>query len=171
VKVVIFDFDQILVDMRPVARLRSARNWTAVMAQAYRLNAYNGINDLLSKLHRRGQTLAIVTNAPDMVPKVFINRYKWPIEIVVGFHSVTKCEPDPERLMLAMAIADAHPEDTFNIGAYRENIMASRSTNVSAIGCTWGLTDVRSLQSSNPDHLFGTVDELRSFLLPRKSRS
>lgn len=95
----------------PIVRLRSARNWTAVMAQAYRLNAYNGINDLLNKRHKRGQTLAIVTNAPDMVPKVFIKRYKWPIEIVVGFHSATRCEPDPEGLMPAMAIADADPED------------------------------------------------------------
>jgi phosphoglycolate phosphatase-like HAD superfamily hydrolase len=167
VKVVIFDFDQTLVDMRPVATLRSARNWTAVMEKACQLKAYDGINELLSKLHKRWQTLAIVTNAPEMVAKVFIKQYKWPMESVVGFHSVTRCEPDPEGLILAMAMADADPEDTFRVGAYRENIMASRSANISAIGCTWGLTEVKSLQGSKPDRLFGTVDELRSFLLAK----
>jgi phosphoserine phosphatase len=64
---IIFDFDQTLVDTRSVEVLRAARKWKEVMAQASRLKVYDGISGLLQKMHERGQTLAIVTKSPDMV--------------------------------------------------------------------------------------------------------
>jgi phosphoglycolate phosphatase-like HAD superfamily hydrolase len=109
---VIFDFDQTLVDTRPVEALRAARRWKDVMVQAPKLVVYDGIADLLGALHGKGQRLAIVTKSPDMVPKAFIKLYNWPIDIVVGYHQVTKRKPDPEGLLLAMKQADAAPNET-----------------------------------------------------------
>ncbi|MCK1326644.1 hypothetical protein IVA94_38955 [Bradyrhizobium sp. 156] len=56
---VIFDFDQTLVDTAPVEHLRAARNWKAVMAQASKLTVYDGVHELLKELHESGETLAI----------------------------------------------------------------------------------------------------------------
>jgi HAD superfamily hydrolase (TIGR01549 family) len=165
---VIFDFDQTLVDTQPVEALRAARKWGAVMAQASRLKVYDGINDLLSALHERGERLAIVTKSPDMVPKAFIKAHKWPIDIVVGYHHVKKRKPDPEGLLLAMAQGAAKPENTFHVGDQPEDTIASRAANVVAIGSAWGLTEVEALRASQPDHLFSSVDELRSFLLRKR---
>ncbi len=92
---IIFDFDQTLVDTQPVEALRAARNWRAVMARAAELEVYAGINDLLRELHARDQALAIVTKSPDMVPRAFIKQHKWPIDIVVGYHHVKRRKPDP----------------------------------------------------------------------------
>lgn len=135
------------------------------MAQAPKLKVYDGINDLLSELHKLGQPLAIVTKSPDMVPRAFIKQHKWPIDVVVGYHQVRHRKPDPEGLLLAMTQGGAKPRETFHVGDQPEDTEASRAANVIAIGSAWGLTDVSALETSQPDHLFRTVDKLRTFLL------
>jgi HAD superfamily hydrolase (TIGR01549 family) len=163
--VIIFDFDMTLVDTEPVEALRAARKWPAVMAQAPRLKVYDGINELLRELHKRGQPLAILTKSPDMVPKAFIKRHKWPIDIVIGYHQVQRRKPDPEGLILAMAQAGSKPKDTFHVGDQPEDTAASRAANVVAIGSAWGIADLSALKASKPDHIFKTVAAFQSFLI------
>lgn len=161
---IIFDFDQTLVDTQPVEHLRTARNWKAVMAQASDLKVYDGIHDLLQDLHARGQKLAIVTKSPDMVAKAFIRAHGWPIDIVVGYHQVRQRKPHPEGLLLAMKQAGARPGETFHIGDQAQDTEASRAAGVVAIGSAWGIDDVSELAASNPDQLFRIVPELVEFL-------
>src|SRR4051812_47020651 len=99
---IIFDFDQTLVDTSSVEHLRAARNWRAVMATASKLPVYEGVHELLKELHEAGETTAIVTKSPDMIARAFIREHKWPIEIVIGYHDVRARKPDPEGLLLAM---------------------------------------------------------------------
>ena len=56
------------------------------MARVPGLEVYEGVHELLSGLYTRDQKLAIVTNSPDMVPKAFVKRHRWLIDIVVGYH-------------------------------------------------------------------------------------
>jgi phosphoglycolate phosphatase-like HAD superfamily hydrolase len=164
--VVIFDFDQTLVDTRPVEALRAARKWGEVMARAPELKVYPGITALLQELHDRGQKLAIVTKSPDMVAKKFITQHKWPINIVVGYHQVrNKIKPDPEGLILAIRQAGESPETTFHVGDQPEDTDASHAAKVIALGVGWGLTDIEDLKASEPDQLFMSVSDLRAFLL------
>ena len=162
---VIFDFDQTLVDTSPVEALRAARRWRDVMAQAPKLVVYDGVGELLAALHEKRQPLAIVTKSPDMVPKAFIKQHKWPIDIVVGYHQVTRRKPDPEGLLLAMKQAGAGPAETFHVGDQPEDTEASRAARVTAIGSAWGLVDVAALEASKPDRIFKSAGELKAFLL------
>ena len=100
---IIFDFDQTLADTSPVEHLRARRDWKGVMVRVADLEVYPGIDRLLADLHARGHTLAIVTKSPDMVAKAFIRKYGWPIDIVVGFHVVTRRKPYPEGSLVAMS--------------------------------------------------------------------
>lgn len=160
---VIFDFDQTLVDTSPVESLRAARNWKAVMAQAPRLKIYDGIHDLLVDLHTKGQRLAIVTKSPDMVAKAFIREHGWPIDIVLGYHQVKARKPDPEGLLLAMKKGQANPTETYHVGDQPEDTLASRAAGVVAIGSAWGLQDSAALSASEPDELFKSVADLREY--------
>jgi HAD superfamily hydrolase (TIGR01549 family) len=162
---IIFDFDQTLVDTRPVESLRTSRRWKEVMAAAPRLMVYDGTNELLKSMHEKGQTLAILTKSPDMVPKAFIRQHNWPIDIVVGYHQVRKRKPDPEGLLLAMKQASAKPEDTYHVGDQPEDTEASRAARVIAVGSAWGIEDAAALKASKPDFLFRRVSDLQSFLL------
>ncbi len=161
---IIFDFDLTLVDTKPVETLRAARAWKSVMAQAAALEVYDGVHELLFDLHARGQTLAIVTKSPNMLPRDFVRRYRWPIRIVIGYHQTRKQKPDPEALLLAMRQASASREATFHVGDQPEDTEASRRAGVKALGAGWGAADIGPLRASRPDHLFLTVQECRKFL-------
>ena len=164
-RLIIFDFDLTLVNTQPVEVLREARNWREVISKAPDLKVFPGTNGLLRKLHAQGETLAIVTMTPDMVPRALLKQHKWPIDIVVGYHQVKRHKPDPECLILAMKEVGATRQDTFHIGDRPEDTEASRAANVTAIGAGWGLTDIQPLKASEPDHLFMSVSELENFLL------
>ena len=135
------------------------------MARAPELEVYDGVHELLLELDARGQTLAIVTKSPDMVPRHFVERYRWPIGIVLGYHQVRRRKPDPEALLLAMRKAGADPDETLHIGDQPEDTEASRGAGVTAIGAGWGLRDIGLLEASKPDRLFLSVQELREFFL------
>ena len=160
---IIFDFDLTLVDTQPVEALRAARRWKSVMARAPGLKVYDGIHDLLSELDACDATLAIITNSPNMVPWFFVKQHNWPIEIVLGYHQVKRRKPDPEALVIAMRNAGAKPRNTFHVGDQPEDTEASRTAGVTAIGAGWGLADTSLLETSKPDLLFMSVQELQEF--------
>lgn len=160
---IIFDFDQTLVDTSSVEQLRADRNWKAVMAQASNLPVYEGINELIQELHDAGETIAIVTKSPDMVPRAFIKAHGWPIDIVVGYHHVKNRKPHPEGLLLAMSKAGVAPDGTYHVGDQPQDTEASRGAKVIAVGAAWGCDDRSELEASKPDVLFSSVAELREY--------
>lgn len=162
-EMVIFDFDQTLVDTSSVEHLRAAGNWKAVMGQAAELPVYEGITELIFDLHQSGQTLAIVTKSPDMVPKTFVRSYGWPIDIVIGYHQVSQRKPHPEGLLLAMSKGGGVPNETYHVGDQPQDIEASRRAGIPALGAAWGCTNISELEASNPDGLFAAVCDLRNY--------
>lgn len=164
---IVFDFDQTLVDTAPVEHLRARKDWKGVMARAGQLEVYSGITELLGDLHARGHVLAIVTKSPDMVPKAFIRQHRWPIDIVVGYHHVKFRKPNPEGLLLAMSKAGATPDRTYHVGDQVQDTEASRGAKVVAVGVTWGLDSDAELRASRPDVVFDTVAELAAFFLEK----
>ena len=135
------------------------------MARLDDLEVYDGIDELLRDVHLRGQTLAIVTRSPDMLPRAFIGRRRWPVDIVLGFHQVRRRKPDPEALLTAMRRGKATARDTYHVGDEADDTKASRLAGVVAIGAAWGTAEFIALEESKPDYLFFSVAELHSFLL------
>lgn len=164
---IIFDFDQTLVDTSPVEHLRRARRWGDVMRRAPSLEIYPGIPDLLNELQDVGETVAIVTKSPSMVAKSFIERHHWAIDILVGYHDVRRVKPDPEGLLIAMERAGARPDDTLHVGDQPQDTEAARAAGVTAIGSAWGIEDLTALRLSRPDEIFESVAEFRRYLAHR----
>jgi len=131
------------------------------------LHVYEGVHTLLRELHDLGQKLAIVTTSPNMVPDEAIKVYGWPIDIVIGYHQVTRRKPHPEGLILAMQKGGAISSETIHIGDKPADTQASRAAGVAAIGAAWGAADVEALKASEPDFVANTVADLRSYLLTK----
>lgn len=165
---IIFDFDQTLVDTSPVEQLRARRDWRGVMDRARELKVYPGIDRLLADLHAKGHKLAIVTKSPDMVPRWFIKTYGWPVDIVVGYHDVNRRKPDPEGLLLAMTRGKAKSSETYHVGDQAQDTEAARGAKVIAVGVTWGIDSDAELLASGPDVVFNTVAELDAYFLDKK---
>ena len=161
---VIFDFDQTLVNTQPLERLRASRQWNAVMARLGELEIYDEVEALLWDLDSLDELMAIVTSSPSMIPKRFIALHKWPIKVVIGYHDVRKHKPDPEALLLALKRAGiTDPAGQLHVGDRAEDTKAAREAGMTAIGAGWGLFDTRELEASRPDHLFMTVRDFRRF--------
>ena len=162
----IFDFDQTLVDTREAAPYRRARNWSQVRAVMRGLDPYPGITELLGELNNLGQPLAILTSSPNMVAQDFAQRHQWLIETILGYHQMGKFQkPDPYGINLALRKHTADASTSFHVGDREQDTLASRGAGVVAIGAGWGSEELDRLTASKPDHLFMSVEELRLFLL------
>jgi len=161
---VIFDFDQTLVDTSSLLSLRRERNWSEVNRRMRELDPYLGVSELLGELHSFEQSLAIVTTSPSMVVEKFVGLHGWPIDLVVGYHQVSRRKPDPQGLLVALERCDADATTSFHVGDRPEDTEASRRGGLVAIGAGWGCEDIGLLEESAPDFLFMSVEELRRFL-------
>ena len=129
------------------------------------LTVYDGIHELLPDLRDGGYPLAILTKSPAMIPQAFVDRYRWPVDIVLGYHDVTRHKPDPQGLLLAIRRADADPYETFCVGDHPDDTRAARAAGANPIGAAWGLDDPRPLEASKPSIVVYSVPELREILL------
>ena len=161
---IIFDFDQTLVDTSSLAALRKERKWSEVNRRMEHLKPYHGVSELVGELRLCEQRLAIVTTSPSMVAEAFVKRNDWPIETVVGYHQMSRRKPDPQGLQIALDRCKADASTSFHVGDGPEDTEASRRGGLVAIGAGWGCEDVGLLEESAPDYLFMSVDELRLFL-------
>ena len=162
----IFDFDQTLVDTSSAAHLRKALKWSAVMAHMRGLEPYLGITELLTELHDLGQPLAIVTSSPDMVAREYAQRHQWPFEFIVGYHQMRgRQKPNPYGLNLALQQFGADAATSYHVGDTEQDTQASRAAGTIALGAGWDSHELDLLRDSLPDHVFMSVDALSTFLL------
>ena len=162
---IIFDFDQTLVDTSALEHLRRLRKWEEVNQGGRALQPYAGVTDLLQRLSAQSQQVAIVTNSPRMVPQRFVDRYNWPVSCVIGYHDVSRHKPHPDGLLLALERCGATPAGSYHVGDRAHDTEAARVAGVSAIGAGWGSLELDMLRGSLPDVLCMSVAELRTFLM------
>ena len=173
-RMIIFDFDQTLVDTSSTEHLRQARRWKEVNQRLPGLSPYSEVTEMLFEIHKLGQELAIVTKSPDMVPRHFVRRYAWPIEIILGYHQIPRArrKPDPAGLLLALEQGNCLSESTsFHVGDAPEDTEASKRAGVVAVGAGWGSKDISQLRESGPDLLFMSVADLRLFFRKQFGRT
>ena len=160
----LFDFDQVLVNTEPIAYLRKSRQWNQYKRLVSELNPCAGIDQLLRSASDQGHPLAIVTQNPGFVPKLFVKKQGWPIQNVVGWHDYRRRKPDPLCLLLAIQREGARPEDSYHIGDLPSDTEASRRAGIIPIGAGWAAVDKEALRNSAPDYYFDTVTELEDFI-------
>ena len=160
----IFDFDQVLVDTQALAYLRDSRRWTEYRSRLRDVTPCKGINVVLNDAHTAGHCLAIVTHSPGIVPIEFSQKENWPIEIIVGWHDYRVRKPNPRGIQLAMQRGTGVPENTYHIGDQASDTEAARRAGIHSIGAAWATTDSAALLASGPDHYSETVADLAAFI-------
>ena len=108
--------------------------------------------------------MAIVTQSPGFIPKLFVKKQNWPIKNIMGWHDFKRRKPDPHCLLVAMQRGNAKPSNSFHIGDLPSDTEASKRAGVKSIGAGWAVMDKDELRKSNPDYYFDTVAELHDFI-------
>ena len=160
----IFDFDQVLVDSQALAYLRDARKWPEYRSRLREVEPCEGINELLNAASSAGHSLAIVTHSPGVVPTEYARKEDWPIEIIIGWHDYRVRKPNPKGLQLAMQRGNAVPENTYHIGDQPSDTEAAKRAGIHSIGAAWAALDTAALLASRPDQYCETVSELAAFI-------
>jgi pyrophosphatase PpaX len=131
------------------------------------LEACDGMEDVLVRLHREGRRLGVVTAKRRSTVELAFARV--PVahlfETVVGGDETEKHKPDPEPLLLAAERMHASPVETAYVGDSPFDIRAAKAAGMYAVAVTWGRIHDRSkLEREEPDAIVDTAEGLLEHL-------
>jgi pyrophosphatase PpaX len=131
------------------------------------LEACDGMEDVLVRLHREGRRLGVVTAKRRSTVELAFARV--PVahlfEAVVGGDETEKHKPDPEPLLLAAGRMHASPAETAYVGDSPFDIRAAKAAGMYAVAVTWGRIHDRSkLEREKPDAIVDTAEGLLEHL-------
>lgn len=131
----------------------------------YLVKPYDGIRELLSKLHENGVTLAVLSNKPHSSTSIMIDEIfgKDLFSVVRGPYNNEKVKPDPA---VANEIAKGfEKENCFFIGDSDVDIKTGRNALMHTIGVTWGFRDRDVLQNAGAEKIVSKAADIADIVL------
>lgn len=123
--------------------------------------AYDGIEDMLTELKKRGIKTGVVSNKFDTAVKELCKNYFDGLIIVaIGESPDVRKKPAPDSVLKAMEILGAKPENTLYVGDSDVDIQTAKNTNLKSVGVTWGFRDRELLEKEGADFIINTPCEL-----------
>jgi pyrophosphatase PpaX len=131
------------------------------------LEACEGMEDVLVRLHEQGRRLGIVTAKRRATVELAFARVPLGhlFETIVGGDETKRHKPDPEPLLLASERMGADPTQTAYIGDSPFDVRAAKAAGMFAVAVTWGrIHDRERLETEEPDAIVDTAEELLGVL-------
>ncbi|UVI40404.1 HAD-IA family hydrolase [Qipengyuania spongiae] len=126
---------------------------------------YDGMAELLGRLHREGWLLAVATGKSDRGLNACLAMH----DIADFFISLQTADrhpskPDPAMLLAALDEAKVDPAGAVMIGDTTFDIAMARTAGVRAIGVAWGYHKPEELLEEGADAVARTMDELEALI-------
>lgn len=131
----------------------------------YLVKPYDGIRELLSKLHENGVTLAVLSNKPHSSTSIMIDEIfgKDLFSVVRGPYNNEKVKPEPA---VANEIAKGfEKENCFFIGDSDVDIKTGRNALMHTVGVTWGFRDRDVLQNAGAEKIVSKAADIADIVL------
>ena len=131
----------------------------------YLVKPYDGIRELLSKLHENGVTLAVLSNKPHSSTSIMIDEIfgKDLFSVVRGPYNNEKVKPEPA---VANEIAKGfEKENCFFIGDSDVDIETGKNALMHTIGVTWGFRDRDVLQNAGAEKIVSKAADIADIVL------
>ena len=128
----------------------------------YKVNAYDGICDMLDFLKKNDIKIAVLSNKPhaqtvENVNSVFENGY---FDYIAGEKPTIKRKPDSEGAIIIANELGVSPFECLYIGDTDTDMKTGVSAGMDAIGVTWGFRDRNELESFNPKYVIDHPSEI-----------
>lgn len=132
---------------------------------------YDGIDELLDRLHTAGYRLAIVSNKADFAVQMLRERYfAQTIPLAVGETAGIGRKPAPDGLLAAMERLGSAPEETVYIGDSDVDIETARNAGVECISVTWGFRSVGFLLARGAEITVKKPGEIADLLIGNRGQ-
>ncbi len=131
----------------------------------YLVKPYDGIRELLSKLHENGVTLAVLSNKPHSSTSIMIDKIfgKDLFSVVRGPYNNEKVKPEPA---VANEIAKGfEKENCFFIGDSDVDIETGKNALMHTVGVTWGFRDRDVLQNAGAEKIVSKAADIADIVL------
>ena len=136
----------------------------------YRIEAYDGMKELLAFLKERGIRIAVLTNkahaqAVKNIEMVYGAGY---FDLITGEHEGLKRKPDPAGALYTARTLDARREECLYFGDTNTDMRTGIAAGMDTVGVTWGFRDRAELEAFKPkylvDHPSQVIDILEGLL-------
>lgn len=126
---------------------------------------YEGIPELLKKLHDIGYKLAVVSNKPDESVKVLVDKYFDNIfDYALGESDKVAKKPAPDMVNLCLEYFGLSKDEAIYIGDSDVDYMTSINSGLDQILVTWGFKDFDFLKTFNAMHYVNKPEEILAVL-------
>ncbi len=128
--------------------------------------AYDGINELRTKLKKNGIKAAVVTNKSQamtelVIKKVFGDRA---FDSVVGKREENPAKPDPKAAFIAMSELEVNPDECIFVGDSSVDILTARNCGAYPVGALWGFRTRQELENAGARLIISKPEELYLFI-------
>lgn len=200
IDIVLFDFDQTLVNSRHLSWLRDHGSWDAVSGQIGTLQLYPGVREAWDYLLAEQIKIGIVSNSPRDTYLIPACAHLGLVpDVIIGFHDVTRRKPNPEPYLAAIAVLGGrnyldpaaqtaamkaagpyyrflrglgvYPDHILVIGDTSNDIIAADPLYVSTVAALWGADDRDELLLAQPSYACETAAELQPLIEDLKHRT
>ena len=128
--------------------------------------AYEGVENLLDTLHKRGVMLAVASNkyhsaTCDIVKHYFPNI---PFVAVLGQRDDVPKKPHPAIVHEILATSQVEAHEVLYVGDSDVDMHTASSAGVESVGVTWGFRTEENLRNAGACHIIHRADELLQWL-------
>ena len=147
------DFDSTLFETSASRKLRavkgSKKDWDAIYACIPQFRLYDGWEEVLKHIQRKGISLAIVSAAKTELIEKTLTHFGIECDTIVGYQRYIK-KPSPRLMEMALKKLNLRPDEVIYIGDSKEDEELSRNSGVQFFGALWDSNDGDSLLAQGP---------------------
>lgn len=131
----------------------------------YHVTPYEGIEQLLGTLRKKGIKVAILSNKPHRQTVTVAREVlgEASVDYVQGQQEDIARKPDPEALYMIMDYFKVKKEECLYIGDSEVDIQTGRNADVKTIGVTWGFRTRQELIEAGADIMVDKAEEILRF--------
>lgn len=134
--------------------------------------AYEGINDALLSLKRKGYKLAVISNKQDQFVKTMISKL-FDKKLFVSIMGQDKLPPKPNPAVVSATckVAKVKANGCVLIGDSDVDMKTAKNADIKSIGVSWGYREVGILNTAGADYIAETPEEMLEIIekiLPTK---
>lgn len=132
----------------------------------YENEVYEGISEMLAKLKKEGFYLAVATSKPEVFAKDILDHFDLTKYFdFVGGSLLNGREKKADVIAYVLEQMDAVPEEIIMVGDREHDIIGAKENHIACVGVLYGYGDRREHENAGADHIVGTVEELKEYLL------
>ena len=122
---------------------------------------YEGINEMLAALRKRGIRLAVCSNKiQNMTEKVCDRFFEGVFEYTFGQNEKFPLKPDPACPIWIAEQFGADPSEVFFVGDSGSDMKTAKNGGFTAVGVSWGFRPREELLENGADYIVDKAEEL-----------